>query len=232
MKRRGLTLLELLVVLAILVSLATIIVPVIGTFGRKSQEVATRENLLRLQELLVNQYRADMGELPRPNLTLFASSGRVNHPQLRYLFVNPDTENITRLEGTTILSARQWKGPYVRHGGARYQKDTIATPGEGQVDRKFTEAYGLGDTTANQGDPTVLDAWGRPIVLQEPSTGTLYSPSTTDKTYTRLVSAGPNGIIDTPLDVLMPTENQRKDDVIIFLFRHDEYGEGTVSLDP
>jgi prepilin-type N-terminal cleavage/methylation domain-containing protein len=235
MRRRGLTLLELLVVLAILISLATIIVPVIGTFGRKSQQVATRENLLRLQELLVNQYMADMGELPRPVLD---GSGkdpkgrtRPNHPQLRYLFVNPDTEDITHLTGTTLLSSRQWKGPYVRHAGARYQID--------ETTNKFTAAYGVGDvyTTATPpvlttaGDPTVLDAWGRPIVLQEPSTGTLYSPSATEKTYARLVSAGPNGKIDTPLTILMPTEADRGDDVVIFLFRHDEYGEDFLKLE-
>jgi prepilin-type N-terminal cleavage/methylation domain-containing protein len=239
MKRRGLTLLELLVVLAILVSLATIIVPVIGHLGRKSQELATRENLLRLQDLVTNQYRADMGELPRPNLTV--SPGRKNHPQLRYLFVNPDTEDITNLAGTTLSSARQWKGPYVRHGGAKYQIDnnTSPDPAKGEVNRKYTDAYGLSDewSTAtppvltSPGDPTILDAWGRPIVLQEPSTGTLYTPDATDKTYARLVSAGPNGIIDTPLTTRMPTQTERSDDIVIFLFRHDEYGEGNVNLE-
>ena len=53
--RRGLTLLELVVVLSILVALATLIVPNISWFGQKSQVVSTRENLQRLQELLVNR---------------------------------------------------------------------------------------------------------------------------------------------------------------------------------
>jgi prepilin-type N-terminal cleavage/methylation domain-containing protein len=245
MKRRGLTLLELLVVLAILISLATIVVPVIGTFGRKSQQVATRENLLRLQELLVNQYWADMGELPRPGVKGLAD-GRKNHPQLRYLFVNPDspTEEVAKTAGATLLSARHWNGPYVRHAGARYQ---VHTEGKDDgISPTFTPDYGLGDdsttTPSRQGDPTILDAWGRPIVLQQPyETGTLYSPSATDKTYARLVSAGPNGKIDSRLNVLMPKDtvnadgtcpaDSRGDDIVVFLFRHDEFGEGTIKLD-
>lgn len=236
MKRRGLTLLELLVVLTILISLSTIIVPMIGSFGRKSQVVATRENLFRLQELICNRYLADMGELPRPKLDGSGKDplgvSRVNHPQLRYLFVNPDTEDITTIqESNRLMSQRRWQGPYVRHGGARYQ----------QVDAKgFLANYGIGDVfegdppqITTRGDPAILDAWGRPIVLQEPDDGA--AGTTNDKKYARLVSAGPNGIIDTPLTVLMPddtnTATGRGDDIIVFLFRHDDYGEENPTLE-
>ena len=237
MKRRGLTLLELLVVLTILISLATIIVPVIGTFGRKSQEVATRENMLRLQELITNKYQPDMNrELPRPNLTL-PGSIRVDHPQLRYLFVNPDTEDITTTPGATLLSARRWQGPYVKHSGARYATSVSNT----SVSVTFSAAYGVGDLAAGTasgtmsgfgGDPTILDAWGKPVVIQEPSTHGAFTPDATDKTYARLVSAGPNGAIDTPLTVLMPTPEQRGDDILIFLSRHDEFGPDFLKLEP
>jgi prepilin-type N-terminal cleavage/methylation domain-containing protein len=229
MRRRGLTLLELLVVLVILISLATIVVPVIGTFGRKSQQVATRENLLQLQDLLMNRYMADMGELPRPG-TAGIAAGRPNHPQLRYLFVNPDNEDIAPTSGATLLSSRHWQAPYVRHAGARYRLDTA---------NNFTTAYGLADVMTTDtppvisvpGDPTVLDAWGRPIVIQEPSTHGELTPDATDKTYARLVSAGANGKIDTSPTVRMPNAAQRGDDVVIFLFRHDEYGEDFLKLE-
>jgi len=233
MKRRGLTLLELLVVLAILIALATLIVPVISNLGRKSQDISTRENLLRLQELILNRYIPDMGELPRPLLTSEGKdpSGvtRKNHPQLRYLFVNPDTETISKTTGATILSSRRWQGPYLMHGGARYAIDHDTS--SGAVDRKFTDAYGVGNATSgtNQGfggDPTILDAWGRPVVLQEPDeTVDGFAPTTEEKTYARLVSAGPNGIIDTPLTALMPNAVERGDDIIVFLYRHDEYSD-------
>jgi prepilin-type N-terminal cleavage/methylation domain-containing protein len=248
MKRRGLTLLELLVVLAILVSLATIIVPVIGHLGRKSQELATRENLLRLQDLISNQYWADMGELPRPLLDTAGKDpkgrARSNTPQLRYLFVNPDTEEPTKTTGATLLAKRHWNGPYVRHGGARYQIDNAVDPVT-LFPRGFTDSYGLGDETgtpALPGDPTILDAWGRPVVIQVPTT----SGFTDNWKYARLVSAGADGVIETQLNVRMPdltalpsgggataleSYTGRGDDVLIFLFRHDEYGEGNVNLE-
>jgi type II secretory pathway pseudopilin PulG len=223
MKRRGLTLLELLVVLLILIALATIVVPTIGTFGRKSQQVATRENLLRLQELLNDRYWADMDELPRPDLAV--SPTRLNHPQMRYLFVNPDTEDSGPTPGATLLSERRWNGPYVKHSGARYQLDAA---------KGFVAAYGVGDTAGPPvvpGDPAILDAWGRPIVLQEPDVDGGIELTDEERRHTRLVSAGPNGVIDTPLTVLMPTSVERGDDILIFLFRHDEFGEDFLSLE-
>lgn len=243
MRRRGLTLLELVVVLTILVSLATLVVPIISNLGSKSQQVATRENLARLQDLLVNRYQVDMGELPRPSAATVAAGTRPNHPQLRYLFVNPDTEDAMATAGTTLLSGRVWRGPYVTHRGWRLPSLTDAsTP---PVTRPFyryvsvsdAKLYGIldpvgaGPATA-LGDPTIVDAWGHPIVLQEP---------TADKTYARLVSAGPDGVLDTDPTVLMPDNSLRtagstdtfvgrNDDILFFLYRADQFGDGNAYL--
>jgi len=225
MKRSGLTLLELLVVLAILIALATLVTPIISNLGRKSQQISTRENLLRLQELILNRYIPDMGELPRPSTTEITAGNRINHPQLRYLFVNPDTEDIAKTANATILSSRHWQGPYLTHGGARYT-----------ITGNFTTTYGVGDvidsnnTYTAHGDPTVLDAWGRPIVIQEP-TGNVTIPingtnqTVAGSTCARLVSAGPNGVLDTNRTIGMPTTTDRGDDIIMFLYRHDLYSD-------
>jgi prepilin-type N-terminal cleavage/methylation domain-containing protein len=252
MPRRGLTLLELLVVLSILVALASLIIPNISFLGSKSQAVSTRENLQRLQELLVNRYIPDMGgnvylpptggsattnpyagtnlgnmaaNLPAPSgvpalLTFSSTSSRnATHPQLRYLFVNPDTETIQWSEGVTALSVRRWQGPYGQQTGATY---TVT----GGTATNYDE-YGV------NGDPTVTDAWGRPIVIQVPP-ATLLDPTTNEPgvNFARIVSAGPNGVIDTPEDVTMPTPAQRGDDVILFLFHNDPYGQGVPTLGP
>ena len=257
MKRPGLTLLELLVVLTILVALATLIVPQLSYLGQGSQKVSTRENLLRLQELLVNRYVPDMGgtsplpnsglpanlasNLPWPNMAVtatldLASTARVSHPQLRYLFVNPDTETPSQSTTATFLSTRRWQGPYITHNGARYGQAGSASA---NYANNFTTNYGIADvvstsssgvtTITSPGDPTVVDAWGNPIVIQLPNTS-----AADDWTYARLVSAGPNGVIDTPENVRMPDNTTsatgRGDDVIMFLFRDDQYGSGTPTL--
>ena len=48
--------------------------------------------------------------------------------------------------------------------------------------------------------------------------------------FVRLVSAGPDGVINTPESVAMPTPDQRGDDVILFLFHDDPYGQGAPTL--
>jgi prepilin-type N-terminal cleavage/methylation domain-containing protein len=228
-RRSGLTLLEMLVVLVILVATATMIVPIVGGFGSKSQQVSTRENFARLQELLVNQYKADMGELPRPgSLGLSANPPRNDHPQLRYLFINPDTENITNTTGTNFLSARVWRGPYVLHRGSRLPSTSSSSPDPFFGVTPDPTVFGIGDVVDSQGnitspgDPTVIDAWGHPVVIQVPS----------DPTYSRLVSAGPNGKIDTLESVNMPdntsTATGRGDDVLFFLYRADQYDTNKV----
>ena len=249
--RRGLTLLELLVVLTILAALATLVVPMIGQFGSQSQASATWESMLRLQDLIVNHYMADMhdasgnGELPRPGYPgLHASGGatqRLDHPQLRYLFINPgplDTTTDTSAEtpfpsaNITLLSPRRWNGPYVTHQGARFpgvRDPTVA------VAAGFDARYGIGDVDSVDqtthatvvdplGDPTVLDAWGNPIVIQVPNTSGGATPTATDLMYARLVSGGPNGTLDTPESEQMPTTAERGDDVVMFLFVPDQYG--------
>ncbi len=230
---RGLTLLELLIVLTILVALSTIIVPTMGYLGRRSQSLAARENLYRMQELLVNRYWSDMGELPRPAVDVDGNviePDRLDHPQLRYLFVNPDRaadadDPFVYQKSANMLSGRTWQGPYLSHTGARYTITDADGSGTG-----FTDRYG---------EAAVLDAWGRPIVLQVPDESATDLPSDLGeftetqirRLHARLVSAGPNGRIETPTDVLMPSAAERDDDVVLFLFRHDEDGDGFLDLE-
>lgn len=236
--RAGLTLLELLVVLVILLALGTLLVPTLGWVGNQSQQIATRESMIRLREMLVNQYIPQMGELPRPRaeLTTGGSATRQNHPQLVYLFVNPDYHE-NGIDGDdwtgpeTYLSGRSWQGPYPLHSGMEYfVRDTDTDLATGN---NFTNRYGLGNETTRVGDPTVIDAWGNPIVIQEPNANLVSGGSATEieRRHTRLVSAGRDGILTTPPDVLMPTAAERGDDVVLFLFRHDEFGDEFLTID-
>jgi len=247
--RGGLTLLELLIVLTILVALASIVVPRLGFLGRKSQRLATMENLCTMQELIVNRYMADMGELPRPAvdsggtvLDAGSVSGvRADHPQLRYLFVNPDKTADAdpyndQSKGENMLAGRCWQGPYTMHTGANWRFGGETDPADPDYHRGFTTLYGEPGTTGT-GDPTVFDAWGHPIVLQEPTEAPsgITDPDELARIqhqHVRLVSAGEDGVLDTPTDVLMPDTTQRNDDLVVFLFRHDEYGEVFQNLEP
>jgi type II secretory pathway pseudopilin PulG len=236
-----LTLLELLIVLTILVALGTLIVPTISYLGKRSQRLATRENLCRIQELIVDRYLVDMEELPRPVVDPTSgdvlepgsvSGNRANHPQLRYLFVNPDmtydSDDYNDQNKGEILSVRSWKGPYLLHTGGNFDFDDA-------------DADNFGVIYGEPGDPVILDAWGHPIVLQQPTETPAGYTDPDDilriqKMHVRLVSAGPDGELDTPPEALRPDDTSvagvgRDDDLVVFLFRHDEYGDEYLGLE-
>ncbi len=205
-QHRGLTMLELMVVLGVLLVLSTLVIPVIGSRMEQSQDLATRSSLQRIRETLVDTYMDDLGDLPRPGLGA-QQAGRPDHPQLAYLFINPlthlDGNPTTRDHDVTFdpISRRGWRGPYLLHQGDGFVYSVNPAPG-------FGPRYG------QTGDPAVLDGWGNPIVLQEPMV-----PGVSDyerRRHARLVSAGPNGVIETDPDQLLP--NDTGDDLVLFLW--------------
>jgi prepilin-type N-terminal cleavage/methylation domain-containing protein len=173
-RRLGLTLLELLVVLFILVVLAAMVVPLLSRSPEETQKQVTETNLTQLRDTIMNVYRPDMNKLlPRPG-SLGLSQGRKDHPQLRYLFVNPKTE--TTQQDFDPVTRLGWRGPYL-----------LNTPGKYAVIGTFTKDYG------EDGDPAILDGWARPIVVQE---GVVNGqPSAW------LLSAGPDGILGNSDDL-------------------------------
>ena len=193
MKRRGLTLLELVVVLVILVVLATLAVPLVGGMAEDSRHDVTRQSLIEVRNVIVNTYWGDMGQLPQPDPVAKQPSNRRVHPQLRYLFINPLREDTVRNYDPAYR--RGWRGPYLMNVGSKF----------GMHDPSYLEHYGLAN------DPAVLDAWGRPIVIQNPG-------NTVNGTHdVRLVSAGANGTVNIPHSTLTAnlTDTDKGDDVWI-----------------
>jgi hypothetical protein len=189
-KRAGLTLAELLVVVAILVVLGSLVLPAVGHYMSDSRDAITRQSLTRLRDVIAVTYWSDMQSLPRPDAVV--SPSRAHHPQLRYLFVNPNTEGATLAYDPVYR--RGWRGPYlVQAQGAAY---TTAS---------FSNLYG------ENGDPAVPDGWGRPMVIQNP--GTLAD----GRLDVRVVSAGPDGVLTVPatMATLALTSVDTGDDVWI-----------------
>lgn len=208
--RRGLTLMELVVVLGILTILGSMVVINSSTSesnaADRSRETATRVTLTNLRDTIVNSYVPDQWDtLPRP-----ATTARIDHPQLVYLLVNPLSYELSATTADDVtwsydpVSQRGWRGPYLVPGmTTEYQIDAAAG---------FTNRYG------EAGDATFLDGWGRPVVLQEPQVSGLSAYNAMRQA--RLVSAGPNGVIDTDPDVLIGSiyPDPLNDDIILGLW--------------
>lgn len=196
--RAGLTILELVVVLAILAVIVAIAVPLFTDTADHSRIVATKSSMVELRNLIANRYMLDMrGQvansasvgvqkgLPGPDEGHIAPSDRTLNPQLAFLFLNPTTNSSTT--SFNAITSRGWRGPYLS-GGGRY-------PGiraESAETRGFTKNFGIA------GDPTPLDGWGNPIVLI--SGGAISSYTTDGGVIGVLVSAGPDEDLTTISD--------------------------------
>jgi len=155
---------ELLVVLFVVAVLAGMLVPLVGrnmkvkVFSDEEktfEEIGVEQSLIRLRETIMGGqdkpgYFDDMNRLPRPGI-IGLGSGRQDHPQLRYLFINPERNPEDTTHTFDIYTCTGWRGPYI-----------ISPRGEYTVDpsRGFLDLYG------ENGDPAVLDLWGSPIVIQ------------------------------------------------------------------
>jgi hypothetical protein len=91
---------------------------------------------------------------------------------------------------------------------------------KGYVDEVYDEAIvqpikALSEGALWQGlDATVIDGWGRPIVIQRYTAGVNAEERSL---FTRLVSAGPDGVINTPTDVAAPSKAVCGDDIVLYL---------------
>lgn len=185
--RSGMTSLELVIVFSIGIASSLVVVPLAAQLGDDAQAAATRATLRTLRNVVEDRYgvdlRSPMGEPPLP----YGADGRAAN--LKYLFVPP---------ATTTQDGTRWNGPYL-HRSAYYPAPTEPGPsGKTAAERGFTSHY------AAAGDPTVLDAWGNPVVLLASANGSA----------ARLVSAGPNGVLETSPDA---AGADRSDDLILTL---------------
>jgi prepilin-type N-terminal cleavage/methylation domain-containing protein len=210
--QRGVTLLELSVVLLILVALAGLVAPYVGGIGSTASCQTTDATMHAVKEAIMGGtmgagfYGDTLGQLPRDRY--FATGYNLN-----YLFTRDDgldndgDGNWPSSDGKTNVdpddewraynakTSMGWRGPYLQSGGAAVP----ASLGNGFSDTVTTRKVHIA-IDANAGSQ-VLDAWGRPLVLQVPNPASC--DKLTNKTGTkagecaRLVSAGSGSGLDS-----------------------------------
>ncbi len=207
-RRSAFTLAEMFIVLTIVAALGLMAIPALARRQARASIQTTRQTLKHVRRVVMNDFREDMYEtLPFP-----FDPSRVEHPQLKFLYdspaayaaFDPNSLEANRKWDYDPTTGRGWSGPYLNQSLERpiYQVD---------ADKGFTSNYG---TT---GDPAPIDGWGKPIVLQQPvMTGGVFSK--TSVVHARLVSAGPNGVIDTPPTIMEPSSAQVADDILVYLW--------------
>lgn len=137
--RSGLTLVELVVVLAILVALAGIVTPRLMSTTETARETAARASLVELRDATSQLWRDCKYEFD-----LFTGTNR-------RLLVSDLINQRTEIRGFRPDVALGWNGPYVEATGTY------------EVSGNYSALYGT------DGGPAVLDPWGRSFVIQDPA---------------------------------------------------------------
>ena len=202
-KHQGMTLLEITVVLLVLIALAGLVVPYVGGISRKALCDATDVSMANIKRAIMDRYYLDtLGSFP-------VSNGGTDY-SLHYLFAAGGRPTFD--PGTQV----GWRGPYLTTAAMLESQAALAT--------NLTSAAGTYVHRAFvDNDGVVLDAWGRPIVIQVPTVaqcdGITGLVGTATDYCARLVSAGSgsgfgagNADIETTI-----AGNRGNDDRVLYL---------------
>ena len=160
---------------------------------RTAPEIATAATLASVRDAI-------LGTPAQPGLWQDLGEQQIYFPQTIADLFRFSTNLPANFQSFNPVTRLGWRGPYLSASDGSYAVNLA---------NNFTSTYG------NDGDPAILDAWGRPVILQVPQVS---GASLGDEIKNaRLVSAGPDGIIQTPLNQLAPSTNDCGDDVILFL---------------
>ncbi|MEM9940588.1 MAG: prepilin-type N-terminal cleavage/methylation domain-containing protein [Planctomycetota bacterium] len=198
--RRGLTLLELMVVLVILIATALIVVPTfnnieIKTPSGESQSptmIATQATMNTVRQAIAGENGVIESLSHKSNALPRALTDLVQEEAPQHML-----ETAPELKDYDPVAKIGWKGPYLNPTGQ-----------------------------TKTGEPTVVDGWGNELEIQVDFDEDGQVDPTESK-YIRVVSAGPNGQIETPADVtnMKPGKDETSeltlsecgDDLVLFL---------------
>jgi type II secretory pathway pseudopilin PulG len=206
-KRVGLTLLELVIVVAILAIVAGFIIPSGAYLEKRAKYTAANASLAAIRDAIAGTadkpgYYSDTGQYPNT---------------LQDLFVQP-----AGIPAFNRDTGRGWRGPYLLNATATYPAYT-----NGFLGPTSSPPYGITGNPANYGttgDSAIVDPWGNVIILQWPTSGT----PAQNQAFIRLISAGPDGIVETPQsdpgdpsEPYYPLPADRGDDIVLFINHAD-----------
>ncbi|MCE9608295.1 MAG: type II secretion system GspH family protein [Planctomycetia bacterium] len=221
-QRRGLTLLELVMVVSILAILTALVVPGMTNTQEETRSAVAKVSVQELRDVIADRYMHDMADslgfqgLPRlhaipgtpptyPDTTRASTLGTTTEqlkylPQLHFLFVNPRQYDATPAVtvryaaiGDYDASTRLgWNGPYLMSKTLKYPNPEDARYPTDKNDTRKWKDFGFTTTFGQEGDYMVPDSWGSPIVISIQTTP--HGGVLMNTAY--VVSAGPNKTLD------------------------------------
>ncbi len=233
LKEKGVTLIELTVVLLILIALAGLAVPYVSGTGSKAMCQATDATLQAVKEAVMGGgagpgfYGDTLGYFPKATKSYTADY------HLKYILTPLTDSSWGKMLTYNPKTALGWRGPYLMTGMTNnypVDADNDTTDLTDELHSSYGSATYV-DSAIVVGDEVVLDGWGRPVILQVPTAGC--STYADPVKCARLVSAGPvpgrniqsNGFSATLTD---GDGVNRDDDRVLFLSIPDPLAGGNV----
>ena len=225
--KHGFTLVEMVTVVGILAVLALLVIQNVSFVRDDTEKTVTLTNLQAARDAFCGS-GSTLGYL---NDMSFDAVHSGTNTHVGYLLKQPPDSR-----AYDLVTRRGWHGPYLQN--TRLVDNTnLELRGyfPATNDRRWTLDDTFGERGFYTNDNRVIygatnelamaDPWGNPIVLQFPTNELTAEEK---MRFARLVSAGPNGKLDTPLDKLAGLETngvvtRRGDDLILFLMRADIY---------
>lgn len=203
----GFTTVELAAVILVLSLAAGLAMSAIGGADTQSARTATLGVLRQVRDALVGVdtgratkvpcFVDDVGRLPRIDRT---GAGDRAYSLSELL----DGRGVPAYQPE---QQRGWRGPYLTAPVVPFGTPDLDL---GLVPPQWLH-YG------QPGDAAVLDGFGRPVLLQVPCTAANGRPDDDDERHARVVSAGPNGRIETPVAARFPSLAACGDDLVVYL---------------
>lgn len=168
---KGFTLIEVVVVVAVIAILAAILTPYITKYIDDSKVAKARNEVQVIAAAVTNAYK-DLGHWPN----WIDNTGSVPYGGLYTGTVTPSAAFLAVASWTTL-------------SGWSPLDNQLVTNGPGYIATGDTKWAGPYATTLP------ADPWGRPYVINAAN----FTTATTPPTPVWVLSAGPNGLIDTPI---------------------------------
>ncbi|MFH1423254.1 MAG: prepilin-type N-terminal cleavage/methylation domain-containing protein [Planctomycetota bacterium] len=139
-KKSGFTLVELLIVLAIISLLAALVVPALTKGPTKARIVETSSLIQRLKAA-IDKYQSDYGDYPPTSLSDFSVT------------TNKTNDGIEAL--LACLSTKEKDGPYIEP-----EEKFLANIDNDKIPASYNLTWYFGDREARE----IVDSWGNPLV--------------------------------------------------------------------
>ena len=206
LKNKGYTLVEVAAVVAVTATLAAVVVPIAVDKTKEGKLAAAKQDCQQIGNAITSFYK-DVGEFPAFPATV--STFRADRTYYEVLRSGNDTSH----DPGSVTISQNWGATHVDYLENHLVVDNPGDP-LGNKNNAYLNRHKLNWKGPYVESLTKRDPWGNNYLVYVKAMHTASSGVTGEKEYGWIISAGPNGILETP----KTSNNLQGDDIGMTLF--------------